>query len=316
MTTSVPLAAAPLHTKLAEGPDGGIAHWLTTSDGLRIRVAHWGLAGAKGTVLLFPGRTEYCEKYGRAAADLADRGYATLTIDWRGQGLAQRILPERGVGHVTAFEDYQQDVAAAVAHAKALNMPRPWYLVAHSMGGCIGLRALREGLDVNAVAFTAPMWGIQLAPHRRTLAWGVSSLSRMIGQSMRIAPGQSADTDVHEAFADNELTSDPEMFDYMNTQIEKKPDLALGGPSLHWLNEALRETRRLHALPSPDLPCVVFLGDEEYIVDSDRITDRMKRWPKGELMMVPGAKHEVMMEIPLVRERAFDAMVSLFEENP
>ena len=60
--------------------------------GVRIRVGLWHRQGPAGTVLLFPGRTEYVEKYGRTARLLAARGLATLVIDWRGQGIADRLV--------------------------------------------------------------------------------------------------------------------------------------------------------------------------------------------------------------------------------
>ena len=74
---------APFHADIAQGPEGGAAHWLTTSDGLRIRAGHWrppqaGSAGhgtaPAGTIFLFPGRTEYIEKYGPFAKDMVARG--------------------------------------------------------------------------------------------------------------------------------------------------------------------------------------------------------------------------------------------------
>jgi len=55
----MPLTPAPLYTDVHPGPDSGQAVWLTTSDGLRIRMGHWTPKDAVGTVLLFPGRTEY-----------------------------------------------------------------------------------------------------------------------------------------------------------------------------------------------------------------------------------------------------------------
>ena len=92
---------APFHAELAEGPAGARAFWISSTDNLRLRVAHYpGPADATGTVLMFPGRTEYAEKYGRVAADLADLGFHTLAIDWRGQGLADRMLEDRRAGHV------------------------------------------------------------------------------------------------------------------------------------------------------------------------------------------------------------------------
>ncbi len=73
------LTAAPLFTDVFPGPEGGVAHWAVTSDGKRIRVAHWPLTGAKGTVLIFTGRTEYIEKYAHIAADLHAAGYAVAS---------------------------------------------------------------------------------------------------------------------------------------------------------------------------------------------------------------------------------------------
>jgi len=165
------MQTAPFHFDVAKGPEGAQAHWLKTADKLTIRAAHWRRDGAKGTVLMFPGRTEFIEKYGLAAEEFAKRGYAMVAVDWRGQGLADRMLPDRAIGHVNDFADYQLDVAAVVAYANDVGMPKPYFLVGHSMGGCIGLRALHEGLDVKAAAFSAPMWGVGLARHVRATAW-------------------------------------------------------------------------------------------------------------------------------------------------
>ena len=96
------LTPAPFFEDVAGGPPGGAAWWLTTSDEKRIRVGLWptNAEEPRGTVLLFPGRTEYIEKYGRTAQELAERGFATLAIDWRGQGLSDRMLDDPRIGHV------------------------------------------------------------------------------------------------------------------------------------------------------------------------------------------------------------------------
>ena len=109
------MQSAPFYSDVADGPEHGRAFWLRTTDGVRIRIGLWTPSGAsKGTVLLFPGRTEYTEKYGRAAADFARRGYATLAVDWRGQGLADRLLDDAMSGYVQVFDDYQTDVEASL----------------------------------------------------------------------------------------------------------------------------------------------------------------------------------------------------------
>ena len=307
--------AAPFFAEVADAPDGAVVRWLICADGVRIRAALW-RGGTKGTVLLFPGRTEYIEKYGPAAGEMAARGYSMVTVDWRGQGLADRPLADRASGHVARFLDYQKDVAALLDFARAEKLPEPYFLVAHSMGGAIGLRAIYSDLPVRAVTFSAPMWGIRIHPALRPAAWVLSTASRVVGHSHQYAPGTKPITYVAEApFAGNVLTSDPQMYAFMQAQVRSHPELALGGPSLHWLSEALRECFRQRLMASPKLPCVTMLGTVERVVDRRPIHDRMARWPGGKLIMVPGAEHEVMMETPAIRAQFYDNACALFDAH-
>ena len=306
---------APFHADLADAPEGSCAYWVRASDGLRLRVAHFPADGARGTVFLFPGRTEYVEKYGRAAADLVAAGYHVLAIDWRGQGLADRMLDEPRTGHVTTFEDYQKDVEAMLALADDLGLPKTRHLIAHSMGGCIGLRAVMDGLDVASCVFSGPMWGIRIASPVRPAAWALSWSGKLMGMGHLFAPGTGTDSYVLTgAFEGNTLTKDPEMWDYMRRQVASAPDLQLGGPSLTWLHEALGECRALARRPSPKQPCLCYVGTNERIVDTQRIHDRIRQWPGGRLDLVAEGEHEILMEVPETRKRVMSEMVALFDE--
>lgn len=304
--------AAPLFADLAEGPSGGRALWLRTADDVRIRAAIWG-DGGRGTVFLFPGRTEYIEKYGRAAAVLAAQGYVTLVVDWRGQGLADRAFADRLIGHVGQFDEYQRDVDALLGLAGQDGLPRPFHLLSHSMGGCIGLRSLMRGLPFASAVFSAPMWGISMAAWSRPIAHLLGRLAAPFGQAHRYAPGTGGQTYVLAApFQGNVLTTDPGMWDYMRRQVTAQPDLALGGPSLGWLGAALRECGALAALPAPSTPAITALGTAEKVVDVAPIHLRMAGWASGRLDIYQGAEHEVPMETPVHRSRFFDAAVAQF----
>jgi lysophospholipase len=307
------LTPAPFFTDVHPGPAGGSAHWLVTSDAKRIRVGHWPLEAAKGTVLLFPGRTEYIEKYGLTAQALAARGLATMSIDWRGQGLADRLLDDPLIGHVDAFPDYQKDVAAMMRAARALSLPRPYFILAHSMGACIGLRAVMEGLGVQAAAFSGPMWGIHVKPHLRPLAQLLANVMPRIGKGHHLPPGTTKTPYVlAEPFEDNTLTTDAVMYDMMRDQITAHPELALGGPSYVWLREAFAETLHLSGRAAPNLPTVSWLGTNERIVGVPRILERMKNWTGGRLEMVHGAEHEVLMEQEKIRTSVLDGIEKHF----
>jgi len=307
---------APLLEDIAGGPEGGRAVWVMAEDGVRLRVGHWPAGDGRGTVLLFPGRTEFIEKYGRAARDLGALGYGTLAIDWRGQGLSDRLVQDAMTGHVRDFGDYQADVAAMIRAARALDLPRPWHLLAHSMGGAIGLRAVARGLPVATCAFTAPMWGIGMRAAVRPLAWSLGWASRHVGLGHAYAPGTGRGSYLQATpFETNDLTRDADMYAHMQAQLAACPALALGGPSLQWLFGAVRECRRLHALPSPALPCLTFIGTDERIVDTARIDARMARWHGGVLRTLDGARHEPMMDVPQTRQAIWDMLQTLWQAH-
>lgn len=308
------LEAAPFHAALAEAPKGVHCHWL--KPGLaRIRVAWWKI-GRKGTVFLLPGRTECIEKYGRAAADLAARGFSVITVDWRGQGLADRPLTDRRAGHVGAFAEYQQDLDAMLAAAERGGLPKPWFMLAHSMGGAIGLRALLRGLPFAAAVFSAPMWGISMAAWLRPVAAVLTAVAGPLRVGKRYAPTTSNECYVLASpFEGNVLTTDREMWSYMRRQLEEVPELSLGGPTLTWLGQALRECAELMAAPAPKVPAICALGTLEKVIDLPPVHLRMAGWANGQLDLYPGSEHEIMMEGPAVRNRFFDRAASLFEAN-
>lgn len=298
---------ATFYPEVADGPANGSAYWIHADDGVRLRVAMWQPEAArKGTVFIFPGRTEYIEKFGRTATEFSRRGYVSFVIDWRGQGLADRIADNPITSHVARFSDYQKDVVAMVKTAHELDLPKPWYLLGHSLGACIGLRAALEGLPVNACAFTGPLWDIHLSPIERIAAWPLTWTAQAVGKGQIFAPGNKRQEDqcyvLSVGFDENRLTNDPEMFQYMVDQAEMLSDQQTGAPSMGWVFEALKECRVLSKMPSPDVPCISFCGDRDVVIDIKAVEDRMDRWPNGTLELIPNAKHDILLEIPEVRE--------------
>lgn len=290
---------APYFDDHNDGPEAVQCEWLPSEDGVRLRLAVWPLENATGTVFILPGRTEHIEKYTRVAAGLVSRGFAALAVDWRGQGLADRLHDDSTAGHVEDFADFQRDLAAVIARAQALNLPKPWHMLAHSMGGCIGLRALMGPHPFSSAAFSGPMWGIRMAPLLLPVARVLTTASQKLGFSNAFAPGQAGESYfVSGKFDDNLLTNDPGMWGWMREQVTSRPELAIGGPTLQWLGAALQEMDLLHQMASPRLPALTLLGTDEGIVDAARIKDRMARWPDGTLRQIPQGRHEVLMEPP------------------
>lgn len=303
---------AKFYDEIAEGPQQAKAYWMDTDDNVRVRVGTYHAMGeSHGTILLMLGRFGYVERYGRVAKLFADRGFSTAVVDWRSQGLSDRMAADPQAGHISDFSDYQRDVDAMMKAVEWLDMPKPYVLVGISMGACIGLRSLLNGLPVTAAAFISPMWGIKMSSLQRAAAWPLSWAAKVSGLGHRYVPGESGDIYVLETpFEDNNLTHNAGMYEYWVDQAEKAPELQIGGPTMTWLFEALSECRRLSRVPSPDIPCITFCGELDRLVDNASIKTRMANWPNGEFSMIRNAKHDVLTEIP---EIGGDVMSQIFE---
>lgn len=305
---------APLEFDISEAPSYGEAYWCHAQDGVRLRIGLWRhKESAKGTILIFPGRTEYIEKYGRTIFALADLGYSVLVIDWRGQGLSDRLSVDPRMGHVRRFADYQIDVVAMMNAAEVLLLPKPWHLFGHSMGATIALRALDSGLGVQACAFTGPMWNIGLPPVKRTIAKPLAWAFQAFGMGERYAPGGDESSYVlKNPFEINRLTSDPDMYRYFVRQASTLKDRQIGGPSMGWLHQTLREAHALSGVVSPDIRCLTLVGCEDVVIDLQRIEERMGHWSKGRLVSIERAKHDLLSENPDIREAVITQIDEFF----
>jgi lysophospholipase len=305
---------APFFSEIADGPADGVAFWVKADDGVRLRLGMWKTEGSgAGTVLMFPGRTEYIELQGRTARDFRAHGYSILTIDWRGHGLSDRLTDDPNTVHVNSYEDYQRDVRAMVDAAKALDLPKPWFLFGNSMGACIGLRAVIEGLDVKACAFSAPMWRIKMSLFQSLIAIPVAWTACHLGKGHMYIPGHDERNYAsYHPFEGNRITSDPDSYGYWVRQGHAEPSLQMGGSSMKWLLQSLYECLRLSKLPSPSLPCIAFWGDQDEIVDFEPIETRMSEWPHGSVMRIENAKHALVLEQPKTRKKLIDKTHALF----
>tara|TARA_B110000003_G_scaffold101664_1_gene103875 strand:- start:223 stop:1158 length:936 start_codon:yes stop_codon:yes gene_type:complete len=294
---------ADFYPEISEGPINGQAYWVTTDDNLTIRVGMWPRNGVtKGSVFLFPGRFGYIERFGRVAAEFERNGFASMVIDWRSQGLSARLTKDRQTGHILRFSDYQKDVEAMFKAAETLDLPRPWNLVAISMGACIGLRSVMDGIPVSAAAFIVPMWGIKLPLIKRLAAWPVTWSAQALGMGHLYAPGEISEPYILSTrFAENNLTHDPEMYDYWINQSRTIPQLSIGGPSFAWVYQSMVECRTLSKFPSPKVPCITFCAEQDDLVDNSATKDRMDRWPGGTFKVVEKAKHDILSEVPEIR---------------
>ncbi|MEM8664131.1 MAG: alpha/beta fold hydrolase [Pseudomonadota bacterium] len=286
----------------------------TLSAGAKLRVARWsGPADGPGTVILVQGRAEFIEFYGETVADLLARGFSVITFDFRGQGGSVRRT--RKAGHVSRFKNYEDDLLAVVRYAVQSQMPGPYTVLAHSMGGLVALRAQPAlAATVSRMVLLAPMLDIVELPLPkpliRALAWGAS----MVGLS-RTAVSASPPPPTPAGFAGNRLTTDEARYARLCKIVADNPDLTTGVPTFGWMRAALSATAKIaqqQGEPLP-IPTLFVASGADRIVSTPAIDAFAKSAPGGGLVLVRGARHQILFERDERRNlffAAFDAFVT------
>lgn len=297
-------------------PEDVVAGSLTTPDGVELRYARWAPPpGRKGTVCLFQGRAEFIEKYFETVRDLRARGFAVAALDWRGQGLSQRVLGNPRKGYVRSFDDYAVDLDTFINQVVLPDCPPPHFALAHSMGASVLIRAAHQGnRTFDRMVLLAPM--IALPGLRRTRAMRVAvKAMHLAGLGGSYVPGGDSSVMMQRPFFGNLLTSDPVRYARNVAVVEARPELSIGWPTVAWANAAFRAMREF-AMPGYPTkirqPILIVAAGQDQIVSTAAIGEFAIRLRTGSHLIVPGARHELLMEQDRFRGQvlaAFDAFV-------
>lgn len=320
-------------------PDNAVVQTIETIDKIVLRVAFWQPThnltrdgNALGTICLFHGFSEYIEKYYEVIAELRRRGFAVATMDWRGHGMSKRYFKNRARGHVPSFRHYQRDLQAFIEKFVQPNCPKPYYALAHSMGGHNIFRACANGHGrvFERVVLCAPM--LHLAPPnligRHWLTGGretfsnkiisqrptriLSGLLRLLGLGWVFASGGN---DLNAPFDKNKLTSDPVRFERTEKLLRHYPELGIGGPTYAWISAACRSMRKVLKpafLQKIDVPILIIAAGTDQVVSTAALEKIGPELRIGHQVVILGAKHEILQERDELREQfwaAFDAYI-------
>ena len=312
----VPARSEPLPTPTAETARIGIA-----GGSRRIRVAHWPVApGAppRAAVLLFPGLSEFIEKYEETAQDLTARGLVVLSLDWGGQGLSDRPLPNRQKIHATDFDHRLDEVDALLDWGAPHIGDLPVIILGHSMGGHLALRCAgdRPPERLAAVALSAPFIAIRVWRGVRGLAQFLAGAACAAGLSERYAPGGADFSEATMRSRLGRLTQDPRRQLFQLGYCLANPDLQYGGTTWGWLKAALDSCRRFQEPGFFErIACPVLLAEagEDVLVSNKAIRRAAARLPDCTFVDYPNARHEILMEGDLIRDgflAAFDGLLA------
>jgi len=295
-------------------PDSANVGSIRASDGVELRFARWpGSIAARGTVVLLQGRAEFVEKYFEVVGELINRGFGVVTFDWRGQGLSDRLLPDKRKGYIEDFAQYDLDFHSIFEQVVQSGCRPPYFGLAHSTGAAMLLRAVaRRSVPIDSLILTSPMIGLPFLSESGLARIALRSLVSA-GLGTKYVPGGHADIMDLRPFAGNKRTSDPGRYERCARLVAAQPDLGLGSPTIGWTAAAAEAT---HEFADPDFPkrivarSLVIAPGRDQIVSPAASRAFTERSNSIKYVAVANAKHELLMERDEFRSQfwaAFDS---------
>lgn len=291
----------------------GQLDYLTMKDGTRVRVACWpSMAKSRGIIVLVTGHREYMEKYYAFISDFLDRGFAVYTLDNRGQGLSDRLGPNRLKSYGENFDHFASDLDELISK-KARTDPRagelPFILIGHSMGGNICLRYLHDyPRTFDKAILTSPMIGMNKGPAflkgptrvfiRMACRWGFRN-SFALGQG-------SGYSKAYGLISRKILTHDKEIYNQEVEIIAANPDLYVDGATYGWLDAALTSNAKIKEpgfMAALTLPILIALAGDERLVDNTASRAVLSNLDNVHLVTIPGSRHEIYRESPQYQDQ-------------
>jgi len=294
-------------------PAGACESRWVTADGWEIRRIDWqgGAGDATGSILFLPGRGDFYEKYLETLDHWNRLGWRVTAADWRGQGASGRLGHPYRTGHVSDFSIWIDDLAE-LWQLWQRETPGPHFLIGHSMGGHLVLRALAEGrVSPNGVILSVPMLGFAGSLLPQALLHLATRTVAALGDRRRPA-WKNSEAPGHRVTArDTLLTHDPERYADESYWLQIRPELRVGPGSWGWVERAFAS---MHGLFAPGLleaittPVLILATDHDRLVSYQAIARAAARLGDCQLVRFGSeARHEILREVDRVRALALAA---------
>lgn len=278
-------------------PEGAEVFDFMAADGVRLRGATFSVEHPRACVILMAGRCEFIEKYFEVIKYLQARGFSVAMMDWRGQGLSERLLPDGSKGHIDDFRKFVADLRLFTEEVAMKRFGGPYLLMTHSMGGTPSLQLLADGYDkFRAAVLCAPMTRLYAPGAMRIVLNVLPGIASALGASEAAVPSAE---DHSMKFEGNVLTSDHARHDRFRELQTLAPNAVIGAPTFGWVKAATAAMNDLHRperFENLKTPVLIVSAEEDKLVDSSDHETLAARSPLIKRVLIKGALHEIMME--------------------
>jgi len=249
--------------------------------------------------LIIHGFGDHCQRYDQFTQYLNGLGVDVFRFDYRGHGRS-----EGKRGHILSFEEYLQDLSAALSTFEAELSPQHKFLFAHSNGGLIAAHALAllpELSQWSGAVLSSPFFAIKVR-----VPWWKQFLGSKLSA---IIPTLQLPTELNASH----MSHDQEVIDRYGT------DPLIGRvASARWFTEILQAHEMVPKhLSEVKIPLLMQLAGDDLVADSDYAETVFNEITssKNTLHRYDGLYHEIWFEENSLNRKVFADLDHFIQNN-
>lgn len=270
-------------------------------------------SGQSPAIVISSGRTEAAIKYKELIFDLYNHGFSVYIFDHRGQGQSGRMTEDSSMGYIDDFQYYIDDMKTFYDLFVMSGNHQKHFLLAHSMGGAIGMTYLEQyPKDYNSAAFSSPMLGLKT---------GVCGGAKLLEPEVpKYGLGEGKYSEDKNVFKKNTLTGSEIRYNRMVSAFKIVPEARLGGATYQWVVESCEQFKFIDEhVNDIETPFLIFSAQNEEIVSLKahiEFIEEAKRLNKDcKLVFIENAQHELLIEKDPQRTQTLQNIISFYTTN-
>lgn len=265
---------------------------------------------AKSTVVILPGRTEQSRKYSELILNLHNHNYAVFILDWRGQGLSDRLLKDPEKGHINNYDDYLSDLEYFIKEIVTPQATGHITPISHSMGGNIlALYLIKHPKVFKKAVLSSPMLQLPL-PLPEKITWTILKIAEIAGLGSTFVWG-------HGPWDENEINRVTRCEERREKEMEinkEYPHERVGGATFTWVRASLDAIRtvRKNAAKIESKILMLQSGDDQ-VVTPEGQRHLCNEAENCDLYKLKEAKHEIFQERDFIRNEAIEKIIDFID---
>jgi lysophospholipase len=268
----------------------------------------------KATVVIVHGMGEFFDKYREYIWYLYRSGFQVFFMEQRGHGYSGGKAPEHDVIYIDSYNTYVEDLHGFITQeVKPAAGQLPLFLIAHSMGGCVGTLFLEKYPDVfDAAILSSPMLKMSGADYSPLAQKFIALYALLFGKTKKLAPNQhhfNPDAKVEGSSAKSEAR-----FYYQLDLRKKDPHYQTAGATFGWALASMKATdKAIKKAGNIKIPVTVMTAGHDHLINPAGYERFKEKVPQALFHHYEESRHEIFNSDDETRKKYFADVLDTLE---